>query len=93
MVPLSLRSTQGPNRTCKGRALFPEPPAISMVSICKRAGLSGARPSPLLPLLPWPSPHTHSQVARYHWWKSCSLAAPFLLRFCPGTSSTQAGTE
>lgn len=39
------------------------------------------------------NPHTHSQAARYHWWKSCSLVAPFLLRLCPGGSSTPGGTE
>lgn len=101
-APSPLRGAHGrPSLTCKGRALSPGPPAVRVVSICKRTWWArtpspshSATPAPAVPQATRPAPqHAHSQVARYHWWKSCSLVAPFLLRFCPGASSTQAGTE
>lgn len=81
--------SKSPRLTCKGRALSPGPPAVGVVGICKKPRSAGAEPRPTAA----PSPGPHAQAARYHWWKSCSLTAPFLLRFCPGASSTRGGTE
>lgn len=60
-------------------------------------GLGQQAPNPVPQPHPGPlglaHPPAHAQAARYHWWKSCSLTVPFLLRFCPGASSTLGGTE
>lgn len=57
----------GPRLTCEGRALSPGPPAVCVVSICKKPGSAGAELRPTAA----PDPGPHAQAARYHWWKSC----------------------
>lgn len=100
MAPLSLRGAHwAPVAPAKDGPFFRSLLLSAWLASARELGCQEPDQVPSCPppraLLPWPGPvpHTHSQVARYHWWKSCSLVAPFLLRFCPGTSSTQAGTE
>lgn len=95
MVPLSLRGAhRAPVTPAKDGPFFRSLLLSAWSASAKELGCQEPDQVPSCPSCTGPAQsHTHSQVARYHWWKSCSLAAPFLLRFCPGTSSTQAGTE
>lgn len=93
MVPLSLRAHAGSQPHLQRMGPFVGACYCQHGRHLHKSKVWWAGPDLAPPPVPSPALHTHAQVARYHWWKSCSLVAPFLLRFCPGASSTQAGTE